>query len=72
VSTLAKETNGQVATPPRSYPEASYEDVAPEKGAGWLLFSAIFLGFAGVFGFIDGPTQPYGDEDTIPVQRLGD
>lgn len=54
MSTLTKETNGQVATPPRYYPEASYDEVAPEKGAGWLLFSAIVLGFAGVFGFIDG------------------
>jgi hypothetical protein len=53
VSTLTRETNGQVAAPPRSYPEASYADV-PEKGEGWLVFSAIVLGFAGLLGFIDG------------------
>jgi hypothetical protein len=31
MSTLTRETSGQVAMPPRYYPEASYDD-APEKG----------------------------------------
>ena len=53
MSTLARETNGQVAAPPRYYPEPSYA-YPEQKGEGWLLFSAIVLGFAGFFGFIDG------------------
>lgn len=53
MSTVTREANGQVAAPPRYYPEASY-DYAPEKAAGWLMFSGIVLGFAGLFGFIDG------------------
>jgi hypothetical protein len=40
-------------TPRYDYPEAGY-DFSAEKGAGWLTFSAIMLGLAGLFGFIDG------------------
>jgi phosphatidylserine synthase len=35
------------------YPEVGYEYQA-ETGAGWRLFAAIMLGFAGLLGFIDG------------------
>jgi hypothetical protein len=35
------------------YPDIGYEYPA-ETGAGWRLFAAIMLGFAGLLGFIDG------------------
>jgi hypothetical protein len=37
-----------------SYPDLSYEYREPARGEGWLVFAAFMLGFAGLFGFIDG------------------
>lgn len=56
MSTVPKEVNGRTTTPtPRyEYPEVVRDYRTPEEGEGWLVFAAFMLGFAGLFGFIDG------------------
>jgi hypothetical protein len=56
MATIPREVNGRSTTTPRrfEYREEPSYDYSPEKGAGWLTFAAVMLGFAGLFGFIDG------------------
>jgi hypothetical protein len=54
MSTVPTQVNGPSATGTRyDYADLGY-DYPAEKGAGWLAFAAIMLGFAGLLGFIDG------------------
>jgi phosphatidylserine synthase len=54
MSTIQREANGRVAPTTRDdYPSPVY-DYEADKGAGWLTFAAAMLGFAGLFGFLDG------------------
>lgn len=53
MSTVQKE-NGRTTTTARyERPEAGYE-YPVERGAGWLTFAAVMLGFGGVLGLMDG------------------
>ena len=55
MSTIPREVNGRkTTTPTLEYTEETLYEAPDEKGAGWLTFAAIMLGFAGLFGFIDG------------------
>jgi len=55
MSTIPREVNGRkTTTPTLEYPEETLYEAPDEKGAGWLTFAAIMLGFAGLLGFIDG------------------
>ena len=55
MSTVETRTNGRVTerwAPSMPAETPTYEETP--KGAGWVLFSAIALGLAGVFAFIEG------------------
>jgi len=53
MSTVPTQVNGPATGTRYDYAEVGY-DYPAEKGAGWLGFAAIMLGFAGLLGFIDG------------------
>jgi hypothetical protein len=55
MTTIPREVDGRgIARRPYDYPEAGYDYYAAAKGEGWLTFAAFMLGFAGLFGLIDG------------------
>jgi len=55
MSTIPREVNGRkTTTPTLEHTEETLYEAPDEKGAGWLTFAAIMLGFAGLLGFIDG------------------
>jgi hypothetical protein len=53
MSTTPTRVNGPATGTGYDYAELGY-DYPARKGAGWLAFAAIMLGFAGLLGFIDG------------------
>jgi hypothetical protein len=56
MSTIPREINGRpTVTPSLDYAkETRYDEYPEEKGAGWLTFAAVMLGFGGLLGLIDG------------------
>jgi hypothetical protein len=57
VSTLETKTNGRTTLAPVAEHvslEPVHRELETPKGEGWLVFSAIALGFAGVWGLIEG------------------
>ena len=56
MATIEKPTNRLASTPEVAAPRAtgSYAEAPAPEGTGWLLFSAIVLGFAGMFALLEG------------------